>query len=123
MQTPPKYVKLNTTIRKKTIKNAIREGDFNLLLSETILIKKSRHLGILNNMIFKLNITNTFRISSTSIKWVMRQVTTRVSLFLDCILYFVPCGMRLCLCYHHGLNYHSLTILFGLYSETQKVNL
>lgn len=86
-------------------------------------IKKSRHLGILNNMIFKLNITNTFRISSTSIKWVMRQVTTRVSLFLDCILYFVPCGMRLCLCYHHGLNYHSLTILFGLYSETQKVNL
>lgn len=48
MQTPPKYVKLNTTIRKKTIKNAIREGDFNLLLSETILIDldllASRHI-------------------------------------------------------------------------------
>lgn len=71
-------------IIKAILSTSIRKGDFNILLSETTLLKKSKHAGFLNNMILKLDLTNTFRILGRTIKWVLHQVTTHTSLFLDC---------------------------------------
>lgn len=61
----------NLIIKKISPKMLIREGGFHILLSETILIKKGECLGFLNNMIFKPDLTKTFKISGRTIKWVI----------------------------------------------------
>lgn len=74
-------------IIKAILSTSIRKGDFNILLSETTLIKKSKYAGFLNNMILPLDLTNAFRILGRTIKWFLHRVTTCTSLFLDCSLF------------------------------------